>query len=152
MMNQEMRMPNKELGPGERATRQRTRAMIMMLAGCMALGGVIGAVLGGVVPSGAVFIAPETVSLPPVLAMALAFVFVVVLIAVPAYLFRKIDEMQAQRNLISMAAGWLAVIGGYPAWQMLAAGGLVAQPSAPGVFLLAYGTTAISYIVIRIRG
>lgn len=52
----------------------------------------------------------------------------------------------------SMTGGCLAVLGLYPAWQMLAAGGLAPQPSALGIFAICYAVTIGTFVVLQIRG
>ncbi|OQW48301.1 MAG: hypothetical protein A4S16_01175 [Proteobacteria bacterium SG_bin6] len=146
-------MAGRELGPGERTARRNRRRMYYFLGGSV----VFGAVLGGAIKS---FELSEraglhditALRLPPVVAALLAIGFLAALIGIPVYSFRLIDEVKVQNNLKAMSGACLAVVGGYPAWQALAAGGLVPQPSALGVFLIAYLAMAVLGIAFKIRG
>lgn len=141
-------------GPGELRLRARTRNRNLFLAGCVVLGMVLGGVLGffdeGDGP--AMLLDPTRLSVPPVVAVLLAVGFLAGLVALPLYMFRKVDELKIRQNMLAMVAGCFAVIGGYPAWQLLAAGGLTGQPSAVGVFLLGYGFTTATFVVLKLRG
>jgi len=145
-------MAAQDLGPGERIARRNRRRMYYFLGGCL----VVGAVLGG---AASVFELGDhaglhdiaAVRLPPAVAVLLAIGFLAALIGIPAYSFRLIDEVKVQANLKAMSGACLAVVGGYPAWQALAAGGLVPQPSALGVFLIAYVSMAVLGLVFKLR-
>jgi len=144
----------RELGPGERATLARERFQRNFLIGCMLLGGGVGIALaisteysGGLIEG----LAHGAITLHPVVAIVLALGMLIGLVALPVYGFRTIDEVKVMRNLWSMSVGWFVVIGGYPAWAMLAAGGLVPQPHALGLFLLAYGVTMVAYLIAKWR-
>lgn len=146
-------MAAQQLGPGERIARRNRRRMYYFLSGCV----VFGAVLGGAIKA---FELSEraglhditALRLPPLVAVLLAIGFLAALIGIPVYSFRLIDEVKVQNNLKAMSGACLAVVGGYPAWQALAAGGLVPQPSALGVFLIAYLAMAVLGIAFKIRG
>lgn len=144
----------RELGPGERAMRARARFRNRVLVAVVLFGGLLGLAMGladkhdG--PSGVLDIDKMTVS--PAVAVLLAIGFLIGLVVAPLYMFRQVDELKVLRNMQSMVAGWFAVIGGFPAWQMLAAGGLAPQPTAVGLFLLAYGMTLVTFVVLKVRG
>lgn len=148
-----MTMANRDLGPGERALKAQARYRAIILLGSLLLGGVLGGVLGlaDVGPGKNLFTDFAHLSLNPVTAVLLAIGFLIGLVALPLYMFRKVDELKVLRNMQSMVGGWFAVIGGFPAWQLLSAGGLAPPPSAVGVFLLAYGFTLVTFIVLKFR-
>jgi hypothetical protein len=151
MMARGLLMADHDLGPGERAGRARRRFMLMLVIGGGALGGILGGVIGGS-SAGKGGFDPTHLTLNPVVAVLMAAGCLVALIGLPLYLFAKVDEMKAKRNLKAMTAGCLGVLGGYPAWQMLAAGGFVPQPSALGMFVIAYGVMALVSLFLRFRG
>lgn len=146
-------MAGRELGPGERIARRNRRRMIYFLIGAVLLGGVLGG-------SAAVFHAHSPGDMhdisnwrvPPFAAVLLAIGFFIALVGVPLWGFRLVDEVKVRRNLQVLAGSSLAVLGGYPAWQALAAGGLLPQPSALGVFLINYAMLIILGIAFKIRG
>ncbi|HEX4692996.1 hypothetical protein [Sphingomonas sp.] len=144
-------MAEHDLGPGERAGRARRRFMLMLIIGGGALGGILGGVIGGS-SAGKGGFDPAHLTLNPAAAVLMAAGCLIALVALPLYMFVKVDEMKAKRNMKAMTAGCLAVIGGYPAWQMLAAGGFVPQPSALGMFVIAYGIMALVSLFLRFRG
>lgn len=149
------RAPKRELGPGERAMLARQRFQRNIFIACMIFGGLIGGALAvGTEYSGGLLegLSRGAIVLHPVVAIILAIGFFIGQVVVPAYLFRTIDEVKVKRNLWSMAAGWFVVIGGYPVWAMLAAGGLVAQPNALILFAATYVVTMIAYAIQWLRG
>lgn len=141
-------------GPGERRLRQRRRNHFGYLALCLALGGVLGGVMGAFDsgPNHSVLIDFTRLALPPAIAVVIAIAFILSLVVLPLYMFRKIDELKVLQNMQALSGGAFAVLGGYPAWQLLAAGGLAPQPSAWGVFLLGYGFMLVSFVALRLRG
>ena len=149
----EMAMPRRELGPGERIARRNRRRMYYFLGGCAGFGAVIGFAIKFFELSDGVGARDlAALRLPPVAAVLLALGLILGLIAIPLYSFRLIDEVKVQRNMQAMTGASLAVLGGYPAWQALAAGGLLPQPSAVGVFLINYLALAVLGIAFKIRG
>lgn len=147
------RTPGRAPGPGEQRLRAQTRNRNLFLAGCVVAGMVLGGVLGifDEGPNPGLLIDPARMVVPPVVGALLAVGFLIGLVALPLYMFRKVDELKVQQNMQAMAAGSFAVIGGYPAWQMLAAGGLAQQPSAFGIFLLGYGITTATFVALKLR-
>jgi len=93
----------------------------------------------------------EALRLPPAIAVLIAFGFLIGFVIWPLYSLSKIDEHQQRNNMISMSAGWFAMIGAYPIWQSLAAGGFAEQPTAFGVFLVGLAFTIITIIMTRLR-
>lgn len=143
---------DRELGPGERANLARRRYKQRFYIALFVFGGLVGGLVGGLSQSRDKGLAGlDTLSLPPVAAIMLASAMVIGLVAIPIYMFGKVDELAVRRNLRGMAAGWLAVIGGYPAWYLLAAGGLAPAPNALGLFMLAYGVTLVTFIILKMR-
>lgn len=145
-------MKVEQLGPGERIARRNRWRMYAFIVACGVLGGVLGGALSALDTGNADAFSPAAIRLAPLPALLLAIGFLIALIAVPLYAFTIIDEVKVRLNLQAMTAACLAVTGGYPAWQSLAAGGWVPQPSAWGVFLLAYATMAIVGIALKLRG
>lgn len=148
----DMTMTDRPPGPGELAARKRDRFLATVLAGCAVVGGALGGVLGVYDTRGSAFVDPGRLTLPPAVAVALAVGLACALIAVPLYMFTKVDEMKVRRNLRSMTGGCLAVLGLYPAWQMLAAGRLMPQPSALGIFAICYVATIGTFAILQLRG
>ncbi|MCX9146185.1 hypothetical protein [Erythrobacter sp. WG] len=141
------------LGPGEERSRQRRRRqwMYLAIAGCM--GGVIGGITGfydegegNLFTGGA-----EAMTLPPLLALAIAAGLLAAFLALPLYGFRLIDDYKRERNLVAFTGGCLAVIAGYPVWAVLHAGGFVPKPHAFGVFAIAYVSMTVSFLYARWR-
>ncbi|MFM9828000.1 MAG: hypothetical protein ACKVOB_04530 [Sphingomonas sp.] len=147
------REPNRKMGPGELAALKRQRFMRWFIFGTGAFGAVLGGVIGGFVgKAGLPFLFDvKLLSLPPALSMLLAIGFVIGFIVLPIYAFRAVDEMKAQRNLRGMSSACLAVLGGYPAWQMLAAGGYLPQPTGLGVFAPCYFALLVVLVVLKYR-
>lgn len=138
-------------GTGEAVTRARLRYRTKFLLACFVFGTAIGGVIGWQAASSDTGLDIGRLTLTPIVAVLLAIALLVGLVAVPAFMFRKVDELKVRQNLQAMAAGWFALIGGYPAWQMLAAGGLVPQPSAVGLFLLGYAVTLAAFIIVKLK-
>lgn len=146
-------MSVEQLGPGERIARRNRRRMYYFLGACTLLGAVLGLAVKFFELSDSVGASNlAALRLPPIAALLLAAAFIAALVGIPIYSFRMIDEVKVQQNLRAMSGACLAVVGGYPAWQALAAGGLLPQPSAVGVFLIAYLAMAVLGIAFKIRG
>lgn len=144
---------SKAIGPGERITQARRRNKLLYLIGSLAFGAVLGASLGLLDqrPGNRGFFSFTTMTLDPGVSIAMAILLAIGLVAVPIYMFRKVDELAVQHNLRAMSAGWFAMMAGYPIWQALAAGGWAGQPTALGIFLLGYGITMVTYLVAKWR-
>lgn len=142
-------MRSDQLGPGERATLARRRYKQRLYIALLIFGGVVGGATGWLDQSRGGGLA--ALSLPPVAAGLLALAMIIGMVIVPLYMFSQVDELAVRRNLRAMAAGWLAVMGGFPAWFLLAAGGLAPTPSAIGLFLLAYGVTLVTFLILKLR-
>lgn len=141
-------------GPGERAARARARFHRNYLLGAAAFGGVIGGLLAVGAPGtrhALAALVQGQLKLDPLFAIVIAIAVLIGLGALPAYGFRTIDEVKVRRNLWSMAAAWFVIVAGYPAWALLAAGGLLPQPNAAALFIGTYGATMIAYSVLWLR-
>lgn len=147
-------MPENNIGPGEARTRQRRRRMIAYYGFSGIVGASLGFGLATVEEGEGNFIRGDlaSLSLDPLAAVIVAIGFVIGLIAIPLWGYTKIDEHQLKQNLISMSAGCMAVIAGYPIWAVLAMGGFLPLPSAIGVFLLAFATMGVAFGVLKLRG
>ena len=142
----------RELGPGERANRARVRFKWIMLIVAGAVGGVLGGIVGGADHGHLTGFDPARIVLDPTLAVFVAIGFAAAMGGLPLYLFTQVDEMKVQRNLKGMTGGLIAVLGGYPAWQMLAAGGLVPQPTAFDIFAIGYVAMLATFVTLKLRG
>lgn len=146
-------MADRGMGPGERALLARRRYKWRVLAAMLVFGMLVGLTMGLLDqnrnPPGLGGLA--TLTLPPLAAIALAAAMLLGMVVVPIYMFSKVDELAVRRNLRAMAAGWLSVMGGFPAWFLLAAGGLAPAPTAIGLFLLAYGVTLVTFTILKWR-
>lgn len=153
MMARSAMAERREPGPGEKALRAKGRARAWILAGCLALGMVIGVALGlaDKGPGKNLLTDFSQLSLSPMAAVPLAIVVAAALVALPLWLFTQVDELKVLRNMQAMVGGWFAVIGGYPAWLLLSAGGLASPPNAMGLFLLAYGVSLLVFLVLKFR-
>ena len=141
-------------GPGERAARARQRFQRNFLIGSSLFGGVIGGVTviarrGEISLSQA--LKTGAVALDPGIAVLLALGIVVGVVALPIYGFRSIDEVKVKRNLWAMAVGWFTLIGGYPAWVLLAVGGLLPTPDAMTLFAGVYFITMSTALILWLR-
>lgn len=143
---------NREPGPGERADLARRRYKQRLAIALFIFGGLVGGLIGGLArPGDKALTDLAALSLPPVAAVLLAGAMIIGMVIAPIYMFSQVDELAVRRNLRGMAAGWLAVMGGFPAWFLLAAGGLAPAPSALGLFLLAYGVTLVTFVILKLR-
>jgi hypothetical protein len=132
--------------------RARTRFKWATLIGSCVLGGVLGAMVSGANKGqGHLFGDPTLLKLDPGMAIVIAIAFAAAMVGLPLYFYSKVDELKVRQNLQGMTGGCLAVLGGYPAWQSLAAGGLLPQPTAVGMFALCYFAMLVVFLVMRFR-
>lgn len=146
-------MVDRQMGPGELATLQRRRYKQRVFIGLVLFGGLLGGLIGGFdrhEGNGSIWDIAG-LQLSPAIAVFAALAVVAALVGLPLYMFTKIDELMVRRNMRAMTAGWLAVMGGFPAWFVLSAGGLAPAPTALGLFLLAYGVTLITFTFLKWR-
>ncbi|MEM1133687.1 MAG: hypothetical protein AAGH53_12200 [Pseudomonadota bacterium] len=139
--------------PGEAKMRKRRRAMYITMVAAGALGFFVG--FGTAffdLGDGNLFAGDaDRLILPPVIAIILAIAFLIGLVLWPIYSFRQVDELVERNNLISMSAGWFAMIGAYPIWQVLAAGELVRQPDPFAIFLVGFVITMVTFGIVKFR-
>ncbi len=151
------RLPDmaKPIGPGEKITRARRRTKLVYLAGAALFGAMLPTVLAllnrNPESTGKAGISFTSMTLDPAVSVGLAIILALVLVAVPIYMFRKVDELAVQQNLRAMCAGWFAMLGGFPVWQALAAGGWAEQPHAAGIFVLGYLVTMVTFLIVKWR-
>lgn len=141
---------DRQPGPGEQAFRARARNKLRVKIALLVFGGAVGGLIGGFNQNAGIggvggF---ANLSLPPWFAAISAALILTGMVALPLYMFGKIDELQVRRNLRGMSAGWFAIMGGYPAWFVLAAGGLAPWPTALGLFALVYVVTLVTFGVL----
>ena len=143
-----------ETNPGEARTRARRNRRIAYLAFAGVIGGALGAILSSVEGGEGHFFSGniEDLTLPVWAAIALAAAFLFAFVALPLWGFTQIDDYQTRQNLIGYAGGCIAAIGGYPAWAMLAMGGLVPFPSAFGIFAIAFIGMMLTFLAVKLRG
>lgn len=153
MSSMELSVAESETNPGEAATRRRIRYRNRVMIGSMAIGLVLGFSLSFFdVGDGDLFSGTaDRIELAPAIAVLLAIGFGFGLVALPLYMYGKVDELAQRDNMIGMSAGWFAVIGGYPIWQSLAAGGLAGQPTAFGIFALGFLFTMVTFGILKLR-
>lgn len=141
------------LGPGEARTRQRRRNQIIYVSLAGVAGGIIGFATGFFDQGDGNLFAGDwdKLKLPPMLALGLVVLILGALVALPVYGFRMIDDYKREHNLIAFTGGCLAVLGGFPVWAVLYAGGFAPPPHAFGIFAMAYVGMLASFAFARWR-
>lgn len=139
--------------PGEARTRRRRRRQWTYFAIAMVIGGVLGALVSGNDRgNGDLFLGNYTsLKLDPTLSIALAAGFFVALVPFPLWGFTQIDELQRDQNLIGFTGGFLAMLGCYPMWALLHAGGHSGPPDALGLFAVGFAAMAASFLFAKLR-
>ncbi len=138
---------------GEEKLKQRTRYYIFVVIMALIIGLIVGFSLAffdmgdGNIFTGAV----NEIILPPAISIALAIGFLIGLVIWPIYSFRTVDELEERINFIGTTAGFYAMLGAYPIWQCLAAGGFAEQPQPFAIFLTGFGVTMVTYIVLKFK-
>ncbi len=142
-----------ELGPGEARTRQRNirQALYIGLAGV--IGGLIGFATGFFDQGeGNLFAGDwESLKLPPMLAIGLAVMLLGGFVVLPLSGFRMIDDYKREHNYVAFTGGCVAVLGGFPVWAVLHAGGFVPPPHAFGIYAIAFVSMMVSFLYARWR-
>ena len=140
-------------GPGEARTRQRNRTQLLYIGLAAVIGGVIGFATGFFDQGdGNLFGGNwEDLKLPPLLAIGLVVMLVAAFIVLPLYGFRMIDDYKREQNFIAFTGGCVSVLGGFPVWAVLHAGGFVPPPHAFGIFAIAYVSMLLSFLYARWR-
>ncbi|MEE4317958.1 hypothetical protein [Erythrobacter dokdonensis] len=144
---------DQQLGPGEARTRKRQRNQIIFLGIAGLIGGVIGFATGFFDQGdGSLFAGDwEQLKLPPALALVIVALLIGGLIVLPLWGFRMVDDYKRQHSLIGFTGGCIAVLGGFPIWAALYAGGFVPPPHAFGIFAIAYVAMIASFAFARWR-
>lgn len=143
-----------EAGPGTARTRARRRKFIRVMALSALVGGVLGGTLAILQPGGEPgFITGDFsgIELSPVAAILLAVGFAAALIGLPLWTALRCDEHELLLNLKAAALSCTAMLGLYPSWELLAAGGLVPAPSAAALFALGFAMLMITYGFMKVR-
>ena len=145
---------DEQSNPGEARTRARRNRKIAFMLFAGITGAIIGAFMSGVEGGEGHFFHGdiEDLTLPVWAALLLALAFLFSLVGLPMWGFTQIDDYQVRQNLIAYAAGCVAVVGGYPAWAVLAMGGLLPFPTAFGIFAIAFIATMVTFGVVKLRG
>ncbi len=148
-------MPTHEMGLGELATQASKRYQRRLYIGLIIFGALIGSIIGvfdqHTHEDGPSLWHITGLQLPPAVAIAAAAGLLIGAVGLPLYMFSKVDELAVRRNLRGLAAGSFAVMGGYPTWFVLAAGGLAPAPTAIGLFLLAHGAALVTFLILKWR-
>ncbi|WP_285710065.1 hypothetical protein [Erythrobacter oryzae] len=140
-------------GPGERRTLQRQRRQMGYIALAGVLGGLIGLITGIFDQGdGSLFGGDwESLKLPPMLALGLVVLLIGGFVVLPLWGFRMIDDYKREHNYIAFTGGCVSVLGGYPIWAVLYAGGFTPPPHAFGIFAIAYVSMIASFLYARWR-
>lgn len=137
--------------PGEARSRRRTRNEIYLYIFCALLGGVIGFIAAFADKGDANLFRGEwdRLVLDPTVAVVMAAALFLSLTVLPVWCFSLVDELVRERNYIGYTGGCVAVLGGYPAWLMLHAGGLAGPPHAMGVWAIAFLAMMAAFLFAR---
>jgi hypothetical protein len=141
------------LGPGEARERQRNRKQYFYIGIAAVIGGAIGFFTGFFDQGDGNLFAGgwEQLKLPPVLAIVLAVMLVGGFIVLPLSGFRMIDDYKREQNFIAFTGGCIAVLGGFPIWAVLYAGGFTPPPHAFGIYAIAFVSMMASFLYARWR-
>lgn len=138
---------------GEERTRRRRRRQWMYFGVAVILGAALGALVSAYDSGGGdLFLGDYTsLRLDPALSLVLAAGFLLGFVFLPLWGFTQIDEMQREQNMIGFTGGCVAVLGCFPIWAMLHAGGHAGPPDAFGVFAVGFSAMAISFFYAKFR-
>lgn len=138
---------NREIGPGERASKAQSRRMMLTYGGLMLGGVVLGLVLSFLeheVPAG-------IGTFPPAFAIG-TVVFYLVLIAGGCWrYYRSIDELELKNNYVGAIWGVNIYMTLYPCWYLLWKGGMVAEPMHDTLFVITVAATMVAYFWHKFR-
>ena len=138
---------NREMGPGERASKARSRRVMMTLGGLMLGGavlGLVGAFVENEAPAG-------NGTFPPAFAIG-AVVFYLVLIAGGCWrYYRSIDELELKNNYVGAIWGVNIYMTLYPCWYLLWKGGMVPEPMHDTLFVITVAATMVAYLWHKFR-
>jgi hypothetical protein len=138
---------------GQIVERQRDRRQWMYIGVASLVGGVIGFFTGFFDQGDGRLFGGDfaQLKLPPALAIVVAILVVVGLIILPLSGFRMIDDYKREQNFVGFTGGCIAVLGGYPLWAVLHAGGFVPAPHAFGIFAIAFVSMIVAFLYARWR-
>ena len=153
MTGSEARMAEREPGYGEAKAKEKHRRLIRLVVGGAVLGGILGATMALLEQGDGNFFAGDVsnLSLPPVAAILLAAAFAAALIGLPIWSLRLVDEHEFRINVDATAIGGVAIMAGWPVWQILALGGWLPSPTGFGLFLIGTATMLGAYAFFTIR-
>ncbi len=140
-------MAEREIGPGERASRARSRRIMMTIGGLMLGGfvlGLIGALVENEAPSG-------IGSFPPAFAIGAVLTYVLLIAGGSWRYFRSIDELERKNNYVGSIWGVNIYLTLYPSWYLLWKGGLVQEPVHEVLFVITVVATMAAYFWHKFR-
>lgn len=148
MMKAQITM-SREIGPGEAASRARSRKILINFAALAILGGAVGFTAALVEQPHAPLSAGGT--LPGWFAILAALLTVGAVTIGSLFYHGAMDELQRLDNYWAGTLGANVVLGGYPVWLILWKGGLVPPPSALVLYLAVIATTSLAYLWRKLR-
>lgn len=90
-------------------------------------------------------------TLPPWFAVLASVVTLGAIVGGSLLMLRQIDEMERRDNLLANSMGMFAMVAVYPVWFLLWRGGLTGEPHHGVLFLLVFGASLVTYIVLKLR-
>ncbi len=141
------------LGPGEVRSMTRRRRYFAYVVFCGLVGGIAGFATGFFDQGDGNLLAGdwELLRLPPMQALLIAALMLAGFLALPIISFRMVDDYQREQGLIGYSGGFLSVMGAFPTWAALHAGGFVPAPHAFGLFAIGFVSMGVSYLYARWR-
>lgn len=140
-------MADRDIGPGERASRARSRR-IMTTIGALVLGGFI---LGLV----AAFVEREVPggigTFPPAFSVGAVLMYLALVGGGCWRYYRSIDELELKNNYVGGLWGINVYMTIYPCWWLLWKGGMVPEPLHEVVFVITFVSTMIAYFWHKFR-
>lgn len=149
MTKMESAMTNKDIGPGEAASRAKARRTTLNFTILALLGGAVGFTAALVEQSDAPISAGGT--MPSWFAILAAAVMVVAVLAGSVLYHRNMDELQRLDNYWAATMGANVFLLGYPVWLILWKGGLVPAPDAMMLYLGVFATMMVAYFWRKVR-
>lgn len=154
MMNmRKMTMTDTRDNIGEQNLRKRNRRTLSWIAIGLIFGLIVGFILGFYEEGEGNFLTGDiaNISLDPAIAILIAIAFIIGLVIYPLYTLKHVDELEVHINANAAAFGGLAMLVGFPVWQVLAVGGLLPDPTAIGLFAIGFVVSMGLYIWFKIR-
>ncbi|GGA40623.1 hypothetical protein [Sphingomonas psychrolutea] len=149
MIRLEPAMTGKGIGPGEAASRAKSRRTILNFSVLALLGGAVGFTAALVEQHDAPISAGGT--MPGWFAILAAAVMVVAVLGGSVFYHRNMDELQRLDNYWAATMGANVFLLGYPVWLILWKGGLVPAPDAMTLYLVVFVTMMIAYFWRKMR-